>query len=197
MAIAPAAAAQGRFVGLPRTDSALPLTPPVPPNPGASGLPLTPSLFAGGLHTRELVVVGVDSSGSPTSVRVLHRILVRPQGDYVFSIPAPVKAVTPGPGTQSIPGQRKNELLWQGFSPGGRVLVAWVELRPAEAVGSLPVRIRMQTTVDGTPLAPGERRSGDLHTTLTVENATGAQARAFAAEAEPLSVGQALDDLRG
>lgn len=138
--------------------------------------------------TRQLVVVGVDGKGSPTSVRVLHRIFVRPQGDYVFSLPAPVSAVTPGPGTQSTPGQRKNELLWQGFSPGGRVLAAWVDLRTAESAGSLPVRVRLQTTVERT-------RSRDLRTTLTVENVTQASARGFTADAEPLSVAQALDEL--
>ena len=169
----------------------------MPPNPGASGLPLTPSLFVGGLRTRERVVVGVAGDGMPTSVRVLHRIFVGPKGDYVFSLPAPVKSVTPGPGTKSTPGQRKNELLWQGFSPGRRVLAAWVELRAAEAAGSLPARIRMETTVDGSPLAAGERRTGDLRTTLTIENATGAAARVFSAAAEPLSVAQALDELRG
>jgi hypothetical protein len=194
--VAPAASAQGRFVDLPRTDSALPLTPPVPPTPGASGLPLTPSLFLGGLRTRELVDVGVDDDGTPSSVRVLQRILVRPSGDYVFSLPAPVLSVRPGPGTQSTPGQRENELLWQGFSPGGRVLVAWVELRPVESARVLPVRTRVETRVDGTALEAGQRRSGELDVSLTIENVTRASARAFSARADPLSVAQALDELR-
>jgi hypothetical protein len=194
--VAPAASAQGRFVDLPRTDSALPLTPPVPPTQGASGLPLTPSLFLGGLRTRELVDVGVDDDGTPRSVRVLQRILVRPSGDYVFSLPAPVLSVRPGPGTQSTPGQRENELLWQGFSPGRRVLVAWVELRPVESARVLPVRARVETRVDGTVLEAGQRRSGELDVSLTVENVTSASARAFSAQAEPLSVAQALDELR-
>jgi hypothetical protein len=194
--MAPAASAQGRFVDLPRTDSALPLTPPVPPTPGASGLPLTPSLFVGGLRTRELVDVGLDDTGTPTAVRVLQRIFVRPSGDYVFSLPAPVLSVRPGPGTQSTPGQRENEVLWQGFSPGRRVLVAWVELRPVESARVLPIRARVETRVDGAALEAGERRSGELDVSLTVENVTGASARAFSAEAEPLSVAQALDELR-
>jgi hypothetical protein len=188
--------AQGRFVDLPRTDSALPLTPPVPPTPGASGLPLTPSLFLGGLRTRELVDVGVDTNGMSTEVRVLQRIFVRPSGDYVFSMPAPVLSVRPGPGTESTPGQRENELLWQGFSPGRRVLVAWVELRPAESARVLPIRARVETRVDGTALRAGQRRSGELEVSLTVENVTGAPARVYSAEAEPLSVAQALDELR-
>jgi hypothetical protein len=196
-AAAPVASAQGRFVDLPRTDSALPLTPPVPPTPGASGLPLAPSLFVGGLRTRELVVVGIDPAGLPHSVRVLQRIFVRPSGDYVFSLPAPVISVRPGPGTQSMPGQRQNELLWQGFSPGRRVLAAWLELRPGESARVLPVRVRVETSVDGSPLEAGERRSGELRVSATVENVTGASARSFTAEAEPLSIAQALDELRG
>jgi hypothetical protein len=196
-AVAPSAWGQGRFVDLPRTESALPLTPPVPPTPDASGLPLTPSLFVGGLTTRELVVVGVGPAGVPHSVRVLQRIFVRPSGDYVFSLPAPVISVRPGPGTESMPGQRENELLWQGFSPGRRVLAAWVELRPGESAPVLPVRVRVETSVDGRPLEAGERRSGDLEVSATIENVTGASARAFTADAEPLSVARALDELRG
>jgi hypothetical protein len=165
--------------------------------PGASGVPLTPSLFVGGLRTRELVVVGVDPAGLPQSVQVLQRIFVRPSGDYVFSLPAPVISVRPGPGTQSTPGQRENELLWQGFSPGRRVLSAWVELRPGESAPVLPVRVRVVTSVDGTPLEAGERRSGELQVSIAVENVTGASARAFTAATEPLSVAQALDELRG
>jgi hypothetical protein len=196
-AVSPTGWAQGRFVDLPRTESALPLTPPVPPTPDSSGLPLTPSLFVGGLTTRELVVVGVDPAGVPHSVRVLQRIFVGPSGDYVFSLPAPVVSVRPGPGTESMPGQRENEVLWQGFSPGRRVLAAWVQLRPGESTPVLPVRVRVETSVDGRPLEAGERRSGDLEVSVTVENATGASARAFTADAEPLSVAQALDELRG
>jgi hypothetical protein len=195
-AVAPPGSAQGRFVDLPRTNSALPLTPPVPPKPGSSGLPVTPSLFVGGLRTRELVLVGVDAAGTSRSVRVLQRIFVRPRGDYVFSLPAPVISVRPGPGTESTPGQRENELLWQGFSPGRRTLAAWVELRPRESARSLPVRVRVETSVDGRPLGLTEQRSGELRVSITVENVTGTAAHSFRAEAEPLSAARALDELQ-
>ena len=45
-------------------------------------------------------------------------------------------------------------------------------LAPRKIAGYLPLRVRLQTLVDGRPLAAGERRSGDLSLALTLENAT-------------------------
>ena len=190
---APGASAQ-RVVPLPWPPTVLPRTPPLAPV--TSGvLPVSP-LFLHRLATRERIVVGVDDEGTPHSVRVLQRIVVNRLGDYVFVVPAPVRSVTPGPGTESTPGQRENQILWQGFSPGRRVLAAWADLRVAESAGSLPLRLRIETMVDGRPLEPGERRSGDLRVTLTVTNVTGVVVRSFTAEPEPFSLAQVLDRIR-
>lgn len=142
------------------------------------------------------MVVGIDPSGTAHSVRVLQRIVVKRIGDYIFAIPAPVRSVEPGPGTESQPGQRQNQVLWQGFSPGRRVLSAWADLRPADSIASLPIRVRVQTEVDGTPLLPGEKRSGDLRLTITVENATAADAKSFSAEADPRDLAVVLSRIR-
>ena len=172
----------------------MPRTPPLAP--ATTGvLPLSP-LFLHRLATRERIVVGVDEKGTPHSVRVLQRIVVNRLGDYVFVVPAPVRSVTPGPGTESTPGQRENQILWQGFSPGRRVLSAWADLRVAESAGSLPLRLRMETTVGGRLLEPGERRSGDLRVKLTVTNVTGVVVRSFTADPEPFSLAQVLDRIR-
>ena len=63
-------------------------------------------------------------------------------------------SVTPGPGTESQPGRRENQILWEGFSPGRRVLAAWADLRLEESVAGLPVEVSVE---------PGE---------VTIRNAT-------------------------
>ena len=189
-----AAAAPPRVRSLPWPPTVLPQTPPLAP--ATSGvLPLSP-LLARQIETRERIVVGIDDSGRPHSVRVLQRIVIKRLADYVFAVPAPVRSVTPGPGTESVPGQRKNQILWEGFSPGRRVLAAWADLRVDESAPSLPVRVKVDTRVDGAQLAPGERRSGALNTILTITNATVVDAKSYEAEPEPVSLAQVADRIR-
>jgi hypothetical protein len=189
-----AAVADPPVVSLPWPPTVLPKTPPLAP-PTAGVLPLSPR-FIGKLATRERVVVGLEDDGKPLSVRVLQAIEVKALGNYVFAVPAPVRSVLAGPGTESQPGRRENQILWQGFSRGHRVLAAWADLRPAESVGSLPLRVRVTTEVDGTRLEPGEKRSGDLLVTLTAENATVATAKSFTAEPEAVDLALVLGRIR-
>jgi hypothetical protein len=195
VAVAPrAAVAQPPVVSLPWPPMILPKTPPLAPST-AGVLPL-PLRFLGKLECRERVVVGLEDDGTPNSVRVLQRIVVKALGNYVFAVPAPVRSVLPGPGTESPPGRRLNQILWQGFSPGHRVLEAWAELRPADSVSSLPLRIRVTTEVAGSRLEPGEKRSGDLQVTLNVENATTVTAPSFTAEPHPVDLAVVLGRIR-
>jgi hypothetical protein len=195
VAVAPqAAVAQPPVVSLPWPPLVLPKTPPLAP--ATAGVPPLAPRFFGKLACRERVIVGLEGDGTPRSVRVLQTIVLNQLGDYVFAVPAPVRSVLPGPGTDSSPGRRENQILWQGFSPGHRVLAAWAELRPAESVGSLPLRVRVTTEVAGSPLGPGEKRSGDLQVTLTAENATTAQAKSFTAEPDPAELAVVLGRIR-
>jgi hypothetical protein len=190
----PASSAAAKVVPLPWPPTVLPTEPPLAP-PTEGVLPLEFRL-KGRLQNREHVVIGLEENGLPRSIRVLQTIEVNRLGDYVFSIPAPVQEVVPGPGTAAPPGQRVNQILWEGFSPGHRVLAAWADLRLAESASSLPVRVDLLTTVDGRPLEPGERRSGDLRVMLTISNRTAATARSFTAEPEPVSLAQVLSRIR-
>ena len=191
---AKASLAQPLVVSLPWPPTVLPHTPPLAPST-AGVLPLSPR-FLGQLGNREQVVVGLEDDGTPHAVRVLQTIVVKRLGDYVFAVPAPVRSVLPGPGTESPPGRRQNQILWQGFSPGHRVLAAWADLRPAESVGSLPLRVRVTTEVAGSRLGPGEKRSGELRVTLTAENATAARAQSFTAEPDPVDLAVVLGRIR-
>lgn len=195
VAVAPqAAVAQPPVVSLPWPPTVLPKTPPLAPST-AGVLPLPPRFF-GKLACRERVIVGLDDDGTPHSVRVLQTIVVKQLGNYVFAVPAPVQSVLPGPGTESLPGRRQNQILWQGFSPGHRVLAAWADLRPAESVGVLPLRVQVTTEVAGSRLGPGEKRSGALRVTVTAENMTTAKAESFTAEPNPVDLAVVLGWIR-
>jgi hypothetical protein len=192
---APAAtAAPPRVVSLPWPPTVLPREPPLAPS--TSGVLPLPPRFLGQLANRERVVVGLDGAGSPHSVRVLQTIVVKRLGNYVFAVPAPVRSVEPGPGTGAPPGQRQNQILWQGFSPGRRVLAAWADLRPADSVPFLPVEVDVTTEVGGSALGPGEKASGDLRVTLTVTNTTGVTAPSFTADPDPTDLAVVLGRIR-
>ena len=153
---------------LPWPPDVLPRTPPLAPE--TSGVLPLPLRFFRGLDNRERVLVGIDEDGKPHSIRVLQTIVLKRLGDYVLTVPAPVTSVTPGPGTESQPGRRENQILWEGFSPGRRVLQAWADLRVAESVAGLPVEIQVE---------PGA---------VTVRNATGVTVPSFRAEPDPASL---------
>jgi hypothetical protein len=164
------ATAQTNVTSLPWPPEVLPRVPPLAPK--TSGVfPLPPRFFRQ-LSNRERIVVGLDEDGKPHSVRVLQTIVLKRLGDYVLTIPAPVVSVTPGPGTESEPGRRENQILWEGFSPGRRVLEAWADLRLGESVAGLPVEVSVE---------PRE---------VTIRNATAVAVPSFTAE--PAPVGMAL-----
>lgn len=100
--------------------------------------------FPGHIESSQRVVVDVRSDGSAASVVVTQRLLISRVGDYSFTIPAPVLRVEPAAGTQSEPGQRNTGIVWQGFSPGKRVLAARASLDPPAAERGLPLAIRIE-----------------------------------------------------
>jgi hypothetical protein len=134
---AAAAAAAPTPVVLPSTRIGLSGSPPLP-----APLRFLEQRYRGTIETHARVLVGVGPAGGVRTLRVVHRLEITGLGDYVFAVGAPVVSVRPGPGTRSQPGQRRGSILWQGFSPGRRVLVADALLRPAAAAAALPLRVR-------------------------------------------------------
>ena len=127
-------------------------------------------------------MVGLDDDGTPNSVRVQQTLVLNRLGDYTFAVAAPVRSVLPGPGTQSPPGQRTNQILWQGFSPGTRVLAALADLRVDASAPSLPVKVRVEPAGTGTA--------------IIVENVTGATAESYTADVEPVGLGEVVGRIR-
>jgi hypothetical protein len=172
-----------RLLELPGVE-ALPQVPPLaPPQPPLAEV----ARIRGTVEARERVAVGIDAGGTPTSVRVVQRLFVRALGDYAFFIPAPAVSVAAADGSGSRPGLRPNQIVWQGFSPRRKVLAADADLRLADSVDALPLRIR----VTGAPA-----QAGRFELALSLENATAAQVQSFTGDAVEDDVVDALRALR-
>jgi hypothetical protein len=98
----------------------------------------------GSLDNAEAVRVGLAQDGTPVSVVVVQRLSIRGLGDFRFVVPAPAVAAVPAGGSQSLPGLRQAGIVWQGFSPGRRLLGARITLRPAPAAAGLPLRVSVE-----------------------------------------------------
>jgi hypothetical protein len=178
-------------VGLPSPVQQLTASPPLQGGAGIAELRVP-----GRVTSRQRIVVGVGPDGAPVSVQALDRLVLVGKGDYSFIVPGPLADVLPGAGTDSQPGFRADAIVWQGFSPGRRVLAAQATLRARDASPSLPVRLSLRTTVGGRELRPGERRSGPLVLELAVRNVTPAPIVTFSAAGVPIELAGVLDGLR-
>lgn len=185
-ALAPAAAGAApplRLIELPGVEALPPVPPLAPPQPPLAEV----ARIRGTVEARERVSVGIDEAGTPTAVNVVQRLLVRALGDYAFFIPAPAVSVAAAEGSESQPGLRPNQIVWQGFSPRRKVLAAEAELRLADSVAALPLRVRLS----GVPT-----RRGRFELVVTLENATAAPGRTFSGDAVEADVAAAIRALR-
>jgi hypothetical protein len=154
----------------------------IPPLVGRTPLPtgyLGPLLH---ISSVQRVLVGVDASGRPATLHVRQRLVVHGKGDYQLGVSAPVADVRAGPGSESEPGLRTDQVLWAGFSPGRKVLAADVTLRPRDVVRYLPLRLRV-------------RRDGN-RVRLTVTNATVTREISYGGVAQRAELARLLDETR-
>lgn len=153
-----------------------------PPLSGTGAAPVRPLPFT--IHARviERVHAGVGPDGGVVSLRVLHRLALSGHGDYLIVMGAPVVDVHAGPGSQSEPGLRISQVLWSGFSPGKKLLVADAELSAGAAARFLPVRLHVT-------------RAGDSYS-LTVTNATVLSETAYEGHGFPQQLARLLDRTR-
>jgi hypothetical protein len=164
IALAAAASAQaaprGNYVSLPS-----PLAPLSPAPPLGGGATASSEGFRHRIAATTSVDVSLDSTGTPFAVVATQKLDVRVLGDYFFTIGAPVLDVEAAPGSASTPGLRASSILWAGFNPGHRKLIARATLEPGVAAASLPLRLEV---------APGR---------VTLVNTTGVTAGSYTAEA--------------
>ena len=155
---------------------------PSPPLAATGVVPTKPLPFTIHARVAERVHAGVGPDGEIVSLRALHRLALTGQGDYLIVIGAPVEDVHAGPGSQSEPGLRIGQILWSGFSPGKKLLVADTELSASAAARFLPLRLHV-TRVGG-------------RYSLTVTNATVLSETAYQASAVPRQLARLLDRTR-
>jgi hypothetical protein len=119
-----------------------------PPLVGGGVLPSV--YIAPGLHiaSAERVRVGIDGTGRPAEIRVRQRLTVAGKGDYQVAVGGPIDDVQRGAGSDSEPGFRKDQVLWAGFSPGRKRLVADMALRIPPSAPYLPLRVHLQRDGD-------------------------------------------------
>ncbi|HEX3267510.1 MAG TPA: hypothetical protein VHQ98_05975 [Gaiellaceae bacterium] len=154
-------------------------SPPLTSAGATSARPLPITIHA---RVAERVHAGVGPDGEIVSLRALHRLALVGRGDYLIVIGAPVEDVHAGPGSQSEPGLRVGQILWSGFSPGTKLLVADAELSPGAAARFLPLRLHVT-------------RDGGRYS-LTVTNATVLSEDAYEGNGFPRQLAQLLDRTR-
>jgi hypothetical protein len=154
-------------------------SPPLLVNGASPTRPLAFTVHAG---AAERVLAGVAPDGRVVSVHVRQRLLLTGKGDYLIVIGAPVEGVQAGPESQSQPGLREGQILWAGFSPGRKLLVADAKLAAGPSAPFLPVRLRAT-------------RDGDRYS-LTVTNATRVSEVAYEGSAAAGQLARLLDRTR-
>jgi hypothetical protein len=150
----------------------------------------------GTVQDLEQVSVGLSSDGSISDVRVVQHLTVTGIGDFSFKVPGPARDVRVLPESASTPGLRKGALLWQGFSPGTKILAAEVDLFPGQEAERLPVAFSLRMAVDGRPLTRGVPASGAFRMTLEIRNNSAVPIRIADAPADPARLAPLLDTLR-
>ncbi len=167
LSASPAAAAGPTPILVPSPITPLTAKPPL----GERNATLPRHIPPGRIAARTRVVAELDAHGALAAVSAVQQLTIRGVGDYFFAIPAPLRDVLPGPGTQSEPGLRPGMVLWQGFSGGQRILSARLVLQPARVAPLLPIRVRLS-------------RTGSL-VTVELANATTVRVSSFTAVAAP------------
>ena len=144
----------------------------------------------------EHVAVDLDTNGSMSAIRVVQRLTLQGLGDFSFRVPGPATNVEALPESQSRPGVRRGALIWQGFSPGKKLLAARMELFPEEEALRFPLRFRLAIMVGGRPVDLNERASGPLDITLTVTNVSATPVVVRDGKASSVALAPVLDTVR-
>ena len=138
-AVPAASAAAPRYTALPSPTAPLSSSPPLSGGAASSAEGIRHRIAAS-----TSVRVSVARSGAPFAVNAVQTLDVRVQGDYFFTIGAPVLSARAGPRSHSPPGVRTTSILWAGFNPGRRTLAAAITLDPRVAIPALPLRINVR-----------------------------------------------------
>src|SRR3954452_19243849 len=173
--LAPALAVKPAAVGLPLLQPVR----DVDPLQGAHALGLRKdrllkSVVPGPVVNTEQLTVGVGPTGAPAVVTDLQELVITAAGNYIIRELGPARRAE-GLGDTVPPVLELGQVVWQGFSPGRRVLQARLTLDPGIESHRLPMSVRLRFTDragHNRGLAPGGRVPGDGTVTVTLTNTT-------------------------
>src|SRR3954451_4723177 len=173
--IAPAVAAQHRPAGIPLLQPVR----DVDPLQGALQLGLRKdrllkSVVPGPVTNTEQLTVGVGPTGAPAVVSDLQQLVITTAGNYIIRELGPARRAE-GLGDTVPPVLELGQVVWQGFSPGRRVLQARLTLDPGIESHRLPMSVKLDFTDHNGhrhSLQPGGRAPADGTITVTLTNAT-------------------------
>ena len=147
----------------------------------------------GHVTDREQVRIALSTDGSVNAVEVTQRLTLSGLGDFSFKVAGPALDVEALPESENRPGLRRGAVLWQGFSPGEKLLAARMQLFPDQESTRLPLRFELSMDVDGEPLGAGAARTGPLRLRLRISNLTALPISMVDAPADPAEVAPVLD----
>ncbi|MDQ1696028.1 MAG: hypothetical protein QOJ03_1381, partial [Frankiaceae bacterium] len=159
---------------------------------------LLKSVVPGPVRDEEDVTVAVGPTGAPADVTDVQRLVINHAGNYIVRELGPARAAV-GLGGTLPPVLELGTVVWQGFSPGRRVLAARLTLDAGIEAARLPMRVSLAFTDAGghhRSLRPGGRAPADGTVTMTLSNNTASNRVVDAGDAEPRALAAVLDRLR-
>ena len=159
---------------------------------------LRTSQVPGRVRNHEDVTVSLGPTGAPAAVTDEQHLLIRGAGNYVVRELGPARAAVGLSGTVP-PVLELGTVVWQGFSPGRRLLSARLTLDPGIEAARLPMTVRLAFRgTDGTqaPLRPGAVAPGPGTVTITLSNNTAGPRLVESGTARPAPLARVLDLLR-
>jgi hypothetical protein len=146
----------------------------------------------------EVVLVGLDGSGTPSRVLLEQRLLLTKVGDYVIRERGPARSAVGLVADSDPPSTKFGAVVFQGFTPGDRKLGARLTLDHGLEAERLPLRASISYDQRGgpsdQPLRPGGVIPGPGTIRIKLENRTAQPAELpTGADANPGDLAAPLD----
>jgi hypothetical protein len=131
-------------------EAAGPRAPLIVPRAGEVDVSVAPGQVA----DSEVARVSLGPDGAVTGVAVTQTLTMSGVGDFNVVLPGPALHVVGPPDQATQPGLRRGTILYQGFVPGSKTLVATATLDPAFERFRVPVIVSVRYLQDGREVKP-------------------------------------------
>jgi hypothetical protein len=153
-----------------------------------------PNKAPGPVSGAEHVTIAVDPNGVARAIRVDQTLILHGLGDFTIEVPGPATAVT-GVG-DSQPGLRLGSVIWEGFSPGKKVLRAIVDMdTSAPSFRTLPLAVSVRALYGGRVVTSGTI-DGPVTLDVEIANRTAAPRATSIGAADRVQLAMMLERMR-